>query len=213
MGPLLDHEATELARRRSNRIAPLYDFFNAPMELRARRWRRDLWSRLRGPRVLELGVGTGRNLPFYPRGAQVTAIDISERMLAKAAERVRRAGVAVRLEIADAQHLPYTSGSFDSVVATFLFCSVPDPIAGLAEARRVLRPGGQLLLLEHVLSRRPLLRHLMRWLDPIPFHLWGAHIDRDTVESVATAGFVIAHERDLALDIVKHVEAVTPESG
>jgi hypothetical protein len=67
--------------------------------------------------------------------------------------------------------------------------------------------------LEHVLSRRPLLRRLMHWLDPIPFHLWGAHIDRDTVESVATAGFVISHERDLALDIVKHVEAVTRESG
>lgn len=203
-------DATTIIRRRYDRIAPLYDLIDAPMELGARRWRPALWSRLRGPRVLELGVGTGKNIPFYPAGAEVTATDISERMLARAARRAEKHGVSVRFEIADAQRLSYASRSFDCVVATFLFCSVPDPALGLAEARRVLKPGGQLLLLEHVLSRRPSLRRLMRWLDPIPFHLWGAHINRDTVETVRAAGFVVTEERDLVLDVVKQVEATVP---
>ena len=206
-------EATEIIRRRYDRIAPFYDLVDAPMELGARRWRPYLWSRLQGQRVLELGVGTGKNVPFYPAGATLTATDISERMLERAARRAEKLCVSVHFEIADAQQLSFASGTFDSVVATFLFCSVPDPALGLAEARRVLKPGGQLLLLEHVLSRRPLLRRLMRWLDPIPFHLWGAHINRDTVETVRAAGFVVTQERDLMMDVVKYVEATVPGSG
>jgi hypothetical protein len=83
-------------------------------------------------------------------------------------------------------------------------------VLGLGEARRVLAPGGRLLLLEHVLSRRPLLRSLMRFLDPIPFHVWGAHIDRDTVGNVRQAGFVDVVDTDLSLDVVKRIEAVAP---
>ena len=105
-----------------------------------------MWSRLQGQRVLELGVGTGKNIPFYPAGAEVTATDISERMLERAARRAEKLRVSVHFEIADAQQLSYASGSFDCVVATFLFCSVPDPGLGLAEARRVLKPGGVFVL-------------------------------------------------------------------
>lgn len=206
-------QETELTRHRYDRIAALYDLIDAPMELGARRWRPVLWSSLDGARILELGVGTGKNFPFYPAGAEVVATDISEKMLARAARRAAKLGVRVRLEIADAQRLPYPTGTFDSVVATFLFCSVPNAAAGLAEARRVLRPGGRLHLLEHVLSRRPLLRRLMRWVDPIPFHLWGAHIDRDTVDSVRTAGFRIVQERNVMLDVVKLIEASVATEG
>ncbi|MBT8467832.1 MAG: class I SAM-dependent methyltransferase [Deltaproteobacteria bacterium] len=182
------------------------------MELtRFRTWRQALLAQVRDDeRVLELGVGTGKNIPYYPNGAGVTAIDLSENMLSRARRRATRLGVEVALHVDDAQALAFADASFDAVVATFVFCSVPDPVAGLREARRVLRPGGRLLLLEHVLSEKPLLRRLMQWLDPIPVHIWGAHIDRDTVDNIRVAGFEDVQAQDLSLDIVKAITARAP---
>jgi hypothetical protein len=175
----IDERATELEQRRYDRIAPLYDAMERPLELRAGRWRRELWGRVGTGRILELGVGTGKNLPYYPPGG-------------------------------DAQALAFPAASFDVVVATLVFCSVPDPVLGLAEARRVLVPGGRLLLVEHVLSRRPALRRVMRWIDPITSRIWGAQIARDTVDNVRRAGFRDVVETDLWLDVVKRSEAVAP---
>ena len=206
----LDERATALTTRRYDRIAPIYDALESVMELRARHWRRDLWSRAEGGRILELGVGTGKNLRYYPRGREVVAMDISQRMLHRAQRKAECLGMSVRLELGDAQQLAYPNGSFDIAVATFLFCSVPDPQLGLAEVRRILKPGGQLLLLEHTLSERPLLRRIMRWLDPIPFRIWGAHIDRDTVANVGAAGFVEVEAMNLYLDVVKRISARAP---
>lgn len=93
------------------------------------------------------------------------------------------------------------------MVATFLFSSVPDPVLGLTEAKRVLKPEGHLLLVEHVASQRPVLRRLTRWLDPIPLHIWGAHIDRDTVDNVRRVGFVDVVDTNLSLNVVKRIEA------
>lgn len=206
-----DTDPTRLTRQRYDRIAPVYDLLEWMMELlRFRGLRRELWSAVEGERILELGVGTGKNLPFHPAGRRVTAVDISEGMLRQAQRRADRLGADVQLEVADAQQLPFADGSFDAVVASFLFCSVPDPIQGLREARRVLRLGGRLHLLEHVLSRIPVLRTVMRWLDPVPFHIWGAHIDRDTVHNVRAAGFVDLERSDRVLDIVKLVRARAP---
>lgn len=209
----IDDRETRLTRRRYDRIAPIYDTLEWMMEWRARRWRRDLWSRVEAGRILEMGVGTGKNIRYYPEGRDIVAMDISEKMLDHAQRRAERFGSRVKLELGDAQALSYPDASFDVVVATFLFCSVPDPILGLTEARRVLKPGGQLLLLEHVLSRRAVLRQLMQWLDPIPFHIWGAHIDRDTVANVRRAGFVDVVEADLSLDVVKRIEGRTPDQA
>jgi ubiquinone/menaquinone biosynthesis C-methylase UbiE len=203
-------QETEIARRRYDRIAPIYDAIEWLMELRFRRWRREIWDLVDGVDVLELGVGTGKNLRFHPPSMEITAIDISERMLDRARRRAARLGSSARLQLADAQALPFDDASFDNVVATFLFCSVPDPVQGLREALRVLRPGGRLLLLEHVISEMPVLRTLMRWFDPIPFHIWGAHIDRDTVANVRAAGFAEVDSRDKSLDIVKLITARAP---
>jgi len=203
----IDGNRTELTRQRYDRIAPFYNALEWLMELRFRRWRRELWGNLAGDAILELGIGTGKNLRFYPSGKNVTAIDLSEKMLERARRRAERLGTRVQLQVADVQALPFEDASFDEVVATFLFCSVPDPVLGLREARRVLRPGGRLLLLEHVISEVPLIRTLMRWFDPIPFRIWGAHIDRDTVANVRTAGFVDIASRSKALGLIQLIKA------
>lgn len=204
---------TELTRRRYDRAASFYDYAEGILELGLRRWRRDLWARVPLGNTLELGIGTGRSLRYYPPGAEVVAIDLSPRMLARARRRSSRLGVNVDLRIADAQALPFPDASFDTVIATCLFCSVPDPVKGLEEARRVLKPGGQLLLLEHVRSLRPLLGRLMRWLDPLVVRIWGAHIARDTVGNVRSAGFIDMEVEDLALDVVKRIVATKAASG
>jgi len=201
---------TGLVRRRYDRVAPIYDAVESLMELHSARWRRQLWAAVGPGEVLEIGVGTGKNLRYYPAGAEVTAIDISPRMLARAQRRAHKLGSAVHLMVADAQVLPFADASFDTVVSTYVFCSVPDPLLGLREARRVLRPGGRLLMIEHVASRRRILGWILRRLDPLVTRLWGAHLDRDTVANVAAAGFAAVAARNLMFDFVKRIDARCP---
>jgi phosphatidylethanolamine/phosphatidyl-N-methylethanolamine N-methyltransferase len=205
--------AVDEVRWRFDRIAPFYDALEAILEVRARSWRRALWSRAGRGRILELGVGTGKSFPFYPAGIDVTAIDISERMLERARRRAERLGTRVSLQVADAQALPYPDATFDTVVATFVFCTTPDPLRALREARRVLVPGGRILLLEHVASRRPIVRRLLRWFGILTSRLCADHVDRETVALVRHAGFVDIVAQHRSLDVVKHIEARTPEAA
>ncbi len=206
----IDSVSTSATRARYDRIAPLYDVMQRMNERRFAPHRVALWGRVQGPRVLEVGVGTGMNIPLYPEGVKVTAIDLSPRMLARARRRVP-VDAPVELMEADVQRLPFPDGSFDTVVATFVFCSVPDPLLGLGELRRVLVPGGQLLLMEHVLSTRPVLRRIMQLINPVVRPMMGANIDRETVENIRRAGFVELLVKDLGpLDIVKGMDARAP---
>lgn len=203
--------ATQLTRARYDRIAGIYDRLERPLETRCfQQWRTMLWKRVQGPRVLEIGVGTGKNMPFYRKGWQITAIDLSPRMLEQAKRRAEREHVEVDLRLGDAQALPFADASFDTVIATFVFCSVPDPVQGLREAARVLVPGGQLLLLEHVLSRNVILRPLMQLANPMMVRMSGANMNRETVKNVERAGFAIQRVDDLWGDIVKFIEAEKP---
>lgn len=200
--------ATQQTRSRYDRLAPFFDRMEAGVEKqRFRSWRALLWNKVRGPRVLELGVGTGKNIPYYRHGWTVTAFDLSLRMLERAKLRAQQGQVAPRLLLADAQFLPFPMASFDTVVATFVFCSVPDSVQGLSEVRRVLRPGGQLLLLEHVLSSKQAIRVGMNVMNPIAVRLTGANINRDTVSNVELAGFKLVQVENLWSDIVKLIEA------
>jgi phosphatidylethanolamine/phosphatidyl-N-methylethanolamine N-methyltransferase len=203
----IDWRAAKTAQRRYDRQALWYDLNDAPMELFARTLRRQLWGRIDGGRVLEVGVGTGRNLPYHPPRSGVTAIDISPKLLAKAARKARKRGQPVELGLMDAQRLAFGDASFDSAAATFVFCSVPDALAGLAEVRRVLRPGGRFFLLEHVRSKNRVLGWLMDRLNPIAVRLSGANINRDTVGNVAKAGFEIVAVDSHVGGLVKLIEA------
>jgi SAM-dependent methyltransferase len=136
-------------------------------------------------RTLEIGAGTGLNVPFYPAGADVVYTEPDPNM----ARRLRRRGVEV--VTAGAEALPFPDDSFDTVVSTLVLCTVPDVLAALREARRVLRPGGQLLFLEHV--RAPAGSSLERWQDrlhgPWKAFACGCHCNRDLGAAFVQAGY------------------------
>jgi len=165
-----------------------YDAFMAVSEpFGLGRWRRWLVGGARG-RVLDVGPGTGRNLPLFPVAARAIALEPYLPLLAAA----RRRSPATPLVVGDAQALPFSGASFDTVVSGLVFCSVPDPGAGLAEVRRVLAPGGELRMLEHVRHRRPALAWLQDRFQPAwTWIAGGCHPNRDTEAAVAAAGFVI----------------------
>lgn len=199
---------TAATRTRYNRIAPMYDAMEAFAERAAFGvWRRHLWAAVPAGRVLEVGVGTGKNLSFYPAGAQMTAIDLSDRMLARARQRAAALGVRVDLRLMDAQHLEFPDAVFDAAVATFVFCSVPDPVAGLRELGRVVRPGGDIWLLEHMRVDQPFIGPLMDLLNPLVVRIMGANINRRTVESVQRAGLTLVSVMQLRGELVRLIHA------
>lgn len=194
-----DAETTH-TRRAYDRNARFYDVLEWPVErLLFRRWRAALWRRVAGPELIEIGVGTGKNVPYYPEGVQVTALDLSEGMLERARRVLaRHPEKAVALYRMDAEDLDFADDAFDEALATFVFCSVPDPVAGLREARRVTRPGGRLHLLEHQRADAAPLGRVMDRLDGPLHRASGVHIARRTVENVRAAGWQI--DRDERLD-------------
>lgn len=190
--------ATAITQARYQRISSMYDRMEGMMEKRFRPWREKTWQFAYGPRALEVGVGTGKNIEFWPRNIRVTAVDLTPGMLEIACQRARQSGRQDDdLFLADIQHLELPSRIFNTVVATFVFCSVPDPIQGLREIGRVVRPDGQVLLLEHVRIDRPVIGPLMDMLAPLIARFNGASINRRTVENVRAAGLKVDQVLDL----------------
>ena len=196
----IDVQATALTRARYQRLSSIYDVMEGMAEGGYRPWREKLWALAKGPHILEVGVGTGKNMPYWPKGAQMTAIDLTPGMLDIARRRASELGLLADLRLGDVQALDFPDASFETATATFVFCSVPDPVLGLRELSRVVRPGGQVLLLEHMRSANPVLGALMDALNPLVVRVMGANVNRRTVENVQKAGLHIELVEDLGLD-------------
>jgi len=196
-------------RRRYDRLAPWFDSLEGFLEgLIFRRLRKKLWSQAKGEHILEVGVGTGKNFAFYPSQARMTAIDFSPKMLEQAKRKRERKQLDVHLDLMDVQRLYFADNSFDTVIASFVFCSVPQPRKGLKEIYRVLKPGGQLILLEHVLSSNKIMAALMNLLNPLFVHVFGANINRETLKNVQACPFRSVYIDPASSDMIKLIRAV-----
>jgi ubiquinone/menaquinone biosynthesis C-methylase UbiE len=180
-------------------FSALYDRLMAGTEEAGlREKRRDLLASASG-RTLELGAGTGLNLALYPEAVEdLILVEPDPHMVKRLRARVAESGREADVRETGAERLPFEDSSFDTVVATLVLCTIPDPQAALAEARRVLKPGGRLLFLEHVRSEDP---GLARWQDrlerPWQFFGDGCHCNRDTVATISASGLELERvERD-----------------
>lgn len=207
----MDARLIEVTRYRYQRISGWYDWMSLPLERKLLPWRKRIWELARGPKILEVGVGTGRNLPLIPRDVSVTGIDLTPGMLEKAVHRAAELGLKIDLLIGDVQKLDFDDASFDNVVATCVFCSVPDPIQGLREIKRVLKPDGRIFLLEHMRSSNPVIGKILDLLNPIAVRMMGANINRETMENIRIAGLQVLESINLdRLGIFKFIVAGKP---
>jgi ubiquinone/menaquinone biosynthesis C-methylase UbiE len=201
---------TERVRRIQDKEAPRYDrqmgFYDRVLFAGGREW---ACSRVSGE-VLELAVGTGRNLPHYTADVRLTGIELSPQMLEIARQRAEQLGRDVDLRIGDAQALELEDHSFDTVIITFGLCTIPDDRGAAAEAHRVLRPGGRLVLLEHVRSPSLPARVVQRVLDPLSVRFAADHLVRDPLDYLGNVGFEIESVERLKWGIVERVVARKP---
>lgn len=197
-------------RALQDKEAPHYDrrisFFERLLFGGGREW---VCSQAEGE-VLEIAAGTGRNLPHYPEGVRLTAIELSPEMLAIAKQRAVELGLDADLRLGDAQALEFPDKRFDTVVITLALCTIPDDRQAVREAHRVLRPGGRLLMLEHVRSPRLPVRAVQRLLDPPAVRFAADHLVREPLDHLDAAGFELERVERSKWGIVERVIAHKP---
>jgi ubiquinone/menaquinone biosynthesis C-methylase UbiE len=201
---------TDRIRRIFDKQAPKYDTSMARFERLLFSGNRE-WacSRAKGE-VLEIAAGTARNLPFYPEDVRVTGVELSSGMAALGRKRAEKLGRSIDLRVGDAEALDLPDESFDTVVCTYGLCTIPDDAAAVREAKRVLRPGGRILLAEHVRSPNPVVRAIQRVLDPLAHRFGGDHLLREPLDHLAAEGFEVEEVKRAKAGWVELVSARKP---
>ena len=203
-----DETPTEKQKRVWGKSASSYDgqmdFVERLLGKGDREW---LGDRATG-RVLEVAIGTGRNLPFYLTASSLTGIDVSPEMLAVARKRAEERGLPVDLLEGDAEHLPVEDAAYDSVVCCLSLCTIPEPAAAIAEMQRALAPGGRLLLVDHVASSWPPI-YAVQWLvERISVRVAGEHYTRRSLPLVEAAGFEVVERLRHKAGMMERIHAV-----
>ena len=183
-----------------------YDMFNFAENFRLGPHKRRLFTKMHGD-TLMVAAGTGNDFQFFPPDQRIVAIDISPKMLVRAAKKAAAYRGSIELRQMDVQDLPFPDATFDTIATVCTFCSVPSPVVGLRELHRVLRPGGQILMFEHVRSKIGPFGIFLDLMTPLSRRV-GPELNRDTVGNVQKAGFRLRREENVYLDIVKMIEAV-----
>jgi len=193
---------TDIIKERYNRTSLFYDCMDVMIkdELRAK-----VIGYARG-KVLEVGVGTGKNLRFYQPDCEVTGIDFSPGMLKKAEKRAQGLPNVTLYEM-DVQKLDFPDNFFDTVIATCVFCSVPDPVQGFQELHRVCKPDGQMVFLEHMRSSNKFLGLMMDFFNPLVVRMIGANINRETLENIKKAEIDLVQVDTVGMEILKLIIA------
>jgi len=198
----------ESTRHKWDFSSSFYDLLAYGPERRWAPFKREIFANLHG-KVLFVAVGTGQDIRFFPPGRDIVGIDISPRMLAKAQARAANYTGSLDLRVMDVHALEFPHHSFDQVVTSCTFCSVPNPVAGLTALRRVLKAGGILYMFEHTGSHVFPFNLMLDVMTP----LWkpvGPEMNRDTVANVEKAGFEIQLVNNIYLDVVKTIIAISP---
>lgn len=203
-------DETDRVRRIFDKQAPKYDRSMARFERvffsGNREW---VCSQAQGD-VLELAAGTARNLPYFPADTRLVAIELSPEMAELGRRRAEELGRKIDMRVGDAESLDFPDESFDTVVCTYGLCTIPDDRAAVHEAKRVLRPGGRILLAEHVRSTNRLVRAVQRLLDPLADRFGGDHLLREPLEPLTDEGFEIDEIRRSKAGFVELVAARKP---
>jgi ubiquinone/menaquinone biosynthesis C-methylase UbiE len=199
--------AAEITRAKWDKLAPRFDSMaSLGAEKRWKPFKTKLFSNMQG-KILFLALGTGLDIPIFPKGQDITAIDISPKMLDEARDRIAAYEGSLSAEVMDVHAMPYAENSFDQVYTSCTFCSVPDPVNGLKALHRVLKPGGQLFMFEHTGSKHYPFRQMMDFMTVLSEKI-GPSMNRPTVDNVKAAGFEIVEVENLFLDVVKTIKAV-----
>ena len=206
----MSERQTQIVKKRYDRYSRIYDLLQNPIEKNlVAKWRKELLRNLNG-KILEVGVGTGKNFPYYRKDAKVIGIDLSPKMLEKAKikqNELRNKNITL-LEM-DAENLKFKDNSFDCIVCTFVLCSVPDPIKVLKEMKRVCKKGGKIVMIEHMLSKYKIIALYEHIHNPITKRLFGFNVNRKTIDNIQKAGLKIDKATNLAIfDVFKRIEII-----